>query len=304
MTGRHTFNELFMENVRVPRDCLVGEINRGWYIAAATLDFERSGINRVVAGFRAYEELKDYARETMVAGRALMAEGTVRNKLAELGIEFVAGRLLAYRVASMQAKGQIPNAEASMSKLFGSSSSSAWRGRCPGARPCGTARAGQQMGAARRAARDVLPGGVRAHSRRGHERDHARHHRGPRPGPSAGLAPLRCMDTPIEAAPAADARSISPLWYVFAIFVAIAGGALGILSAIVQEVRAGGFILLPIVGAPVIERPEADRSLHPARPLAVVLRSQLFTALLSALAGLTFGVIEAFVYVTLIPTTL
>jgi alkylation response protein AidB-like acyl-CoA dehydrogenase len=120
MTGRHTFNELFMENVRVSRDCLVGEMNRGWYIAAATLDFERSGINRVVAGLRAYEELKDYARETTVGLRPLMAEGTVRNKLAELGIEFVAGRLLAYRVASMQAKGQIPNAEASMSKLFGS----------------------------------------------------------------------------------------------------------------------------------------------------------------------------------------
>jgi len=120
MTGRHTFNELFMENVRVPRDCLVGELNRGWYIAAATLDFERSGINRVVAGFRAYQELLEYARETTFGGRSLMVEGTVRNKLAELGIEFVAGRLLAYRVASMQAKGQIPNAEASMSKLFGS----------------------------------------------------------------------------------------------------------------------------------------------------------------------------------------
>ena len=120
MTGRHTFNELFMENARVPRDCLVGELNRGWYIAAATLDFERSGINRVIAGFRAYEELTEYARESRVDSRPLMAEGTVRSKLAELGIEFVAGRLLAYRVASMQAKGQIPNAEASMSKLYGS----------------------------------------------------------------------------------------------------------------------------------------------------------------------------------------
>lgn len=120
MTGRHAFNELFMENVRVPRDCLVGELNRGWYIAAATLDFERSGINRVVAGIRAYEELLEYARETRADGHPLMSDGTVRNKLAELGIEFVAGRLLAYRVASMQAKGQIPNAEASMSKLFGS----------------------------------------------------------------------------------------------------------------------------------------------------------------------------------------
>jgi alkylation response protein AidB-like acyl-CoA dehydrogenase len=120
MTGRHAFNELFMENVRVPRDCLVGELNRGWYIAAATLDFERSGINRVVAGIRSYEELVDFARETKADGASLISRRTVRNRLAELGIEFVAGRLLAYRVASMQAKGQIPNAEASMSKLFGS----------------------------------------------------------------------------------------------------------------------------------------------------------------------------------------
>ena len=52
MTNRHTFNEMFFDNVRIPRDCLVGELNRGWYIAAATLDFERSGINRVVAGIR------------------------------------------------------------------------------------------------------------------------------------------------------------------------------------------------------------------------------------------------------------
>ena len=120
MTGRHTFNELFFDNVRVPRDCLVGEMNRGWYIAAATLDFERSGINRVVTGIRVYDELLGYAAETLVDGRRLLDDMRVRHKLAELAIEFQAGRLLAYRVASMQARGQIPNAEASMSKLYGS----------------------------------------------------------------------------------------------------------------------------------------------------------------------------------------
>src|SRR3990172_2252631 len=120
MTSRHTFNELFMENARVPRDCLVGEMNRGWYIAAATLDFERSGINRVVTGIRVYDELLGYAAETLVDGRRLLDDMRVRHKLAELAIEFQAGRLLAYRVASMQARGQIPNAEASMSKLYGS----------------------------------------------------------------------------------------------------------------------------------------------------------------------------------------
>jgi len=45
---------------------------------------------------------------------------SVRAKLAELGIELNLGRLLAYRVASMQARGQVPNAEASMSKMYGS----------------------------------------------------------------------------------------------------------------------------------------------------------------------------------------
>jgi len=120
LLGRHTFNEVFFEDVRVPRDCLVGEENRGWYVAAATLDFERSGINRVVAGIRLYEELLEYAAQKRVDGRRLIDLTPVRHKLAEIGIEFMVGRLLAYRVASMQARGQVPNAEASMSKLFGS----------------------------------------------------------------------------------------------------------------------------------------------------------------------------------------
>ena len=119
MTGRHAFNEIFLQDVRIPRDCLVGELNQGWYVAAATLDFERSGINRVVAGYRLFEELLEYAAERRNGGRPLDS-GPVRHRLSELAIEFQAGRMLSYRVASMQARGEIPNAEASMSKLLGS----------------------------------------------------------------------------------------------------------------------------------------------------------------------------------------
>ena len=119
MLGRNTFNEVFFDNARIPRDCLVGELNRGWYVAAATLDFERSGINRVVMGIRMHEELIEYAAEAGADGGRLLDDIRVRQKLAELAIEFQAGRLLAYRIASMQEKGQIPNAEASMSKLYG-----------------------------------------------------------------------------------------------------------------------------------------------------------------------------------------
>jgi alkylation response protein AidB-like acyl-CoA dehydrogenase len=119
MLGRKTFNEVFFDNARIPRDCLVGELNRGWYVAAATLDFERSGINRVVMGYRMHEELVEYAAQARADGGRLLDDIRVRHKLAELAIEFQAGRLLAYRVASMQEKGQVPNAEASMSKLYG-----------------------------------------------------------------------------------------------------------------------------------------------------------------------------------------
>lgn len=128
LMGRANFNQVFLENVRVPRTAVAGELNRGWYVAAATLDFERSGINRVVAGMRTFEDLVEYAAQKKVngpsaalgTGRRLIDEPGVRPKLGELAIEFSVGRLLAYRVASMQARGQIPNAEASMSKLYGS----------------------------------------------------------------------------------------------------------------------------------------------------------------------------------------
>ena len=106
------------------------------------------------------------------------------------------------------------------------------------------------------------------------------------------------VEAPAETPFSEANRAVSPLWYAFAIFVAITGGVLGILGAIIQEVRAGGFILLPIIGAPVIE--EALKPTGVYFLLArwrFVLRSQLFTAFLAALAGLTFGLIEAFVYV-------
>ena len=44
MAGQAGFSEVFFDNVRIPKDYLVGELNRGWYHVAVALDFERSGI--------------------------------------------------------------------------------------------------------------------------------------------------------------------------------------------------------------------------------------------------------------------
>ena len=120
MLGRHQFNEVFFEDVRVSRDTLLGEMNRGWYIATTTLDFERSGIQRVIGSMRTYDMLADYARQTKRNGSPLAEHPLVRHKLADLKIEFEVGRLLSYRVAWMQSQGLIPNYEASVSKMYGS----------------------------------------------------------------------------------------------------------------------------------------------------------------------------------------
>ena len=115
MTGRHHFNEVFFEDVRVPVDRRVGEEDRGWYVLAEHLDFERSGIERLIEFERLFRRVLDFARSQ---GDAL--DHSVRMRLADLETELQVGRLLCYRSAWLQSVGAVPNYEASMSKLFGS----------------------------------------------------------------------------------------------------------------------------------------------------------------------------------------
>ncbi len=109
------FCEVFLEDVRIPADCLVGEENRGWYIATTTLDQERSSINRVVMTRSTQEALVDYVREQPF----LRTRAEIRHELASRSIDFEVGRWLCYRVAEMQSRGIVPNYEASISKVFG-----------------------------------------------------------------------------------------------------------------------------------------------------------------------------------------
>ncbi|MCZ2108618.1 MAG: acyl-CoA dehydrogenase family protein [Dehalococcoidia bacterium] len=117
MANRHNFNEVFFEDVRVPATQVVGEVNRGWYHMAVALDFERSGIQAFAGGRRNVERLVEIAKaRPELAGR----RPSVRMELADRMVDINVGTFLAYRVATMQAKGLVPNHEASASKLFGS----------------------------------------------------------------------------------------------------------------------------------------------------------------------------------------
>ena len=115
MGNQHHFNEVYFDNVRVPRQNLVGEENRGWYVTAGNLDFERSGIERIATSGLLFTEVMTYAKT--LKGDPRFAR--LRTELAERYLELQTGRLLAYRVAWQLSKNQLPNYEASMSKVFG-----------------------------------------------------------------------------------------------------------------------------------------------------------------------------------------
>jgi alkylation response protein AidB-like acyl-CoA dehydrogenase len=120
MADEAGFNEVFFENVRVPRSGLLGELNRGWYMATTTLDFERSSASTSAGIRRSLEELTRYARDTRHNGSALMDTSHVRHQLADLWVDVNLARLLSYRVVSQQERGEVPNYEASIVKVFNS----------------------------------------------------------------------------------------------------------------------------------------------------------------------------------------
>jgi alkylation response protein AidB-like acyl-CoA dehydrogenase len=118
MMNNHAFNEVYFENARVPAANLLGEENRGWYMATTTLDFERSSIGGAVGARKMLEDLVAYAKDTKLNGHRLADETRVKVRLADAAIEAEMGRLLSYRVAAMQARGLVPNYESSIAKLF------------------------------------------------------------------------------------------------------------------------------------------------------------------------------------------
>ena len=112
MTGVAWFNEVFFDDVRVPRENMVGALNQGWQIAITTLAHERSGSAphaRIAGDLR---DVMALARRTGAAG-----DRRWRQRLAQSFIETEIVRLLAYKqVTEMMRQGQ-PGPEGSYLKL-------------------------------------------------------------------------------------------------------------------------------------------------------------------------------------------
>ena len=121
MAWQHGFNETFFEDVRVPVKNLVGDENRGWYVGASLLDFERSNIAGAIENRRLISDLIDHAKSDEGRGHSRLAESTgLRHEVAEAFVQTEVLFNFSFRVISMQNRGLIPNYEASTSKLFNS----------------------------------------------------------------------------------------------------------------------------------------------------------------------------------------
>jgi alkylation response protein AidB-like acyl-CoA dehydrogenase len=118
MTGNSGFNEVFFEDVRVPKKNLVGGKNQGWQVAMTTLMFERSGIGGGDSGALGMcQELAELARKLPSNGGSGWDDANVRQRVAEFYCEAVAIKYLGYRQLTRQLKGLPPGPEGSMIKL-------------------------------------------------------------------------------------------------------------------------------------------------------------------------------------------
>ena len=119
MAGVHSFNQVVFDDVRVPQANLVGDLNDGWRVGMTVLNFERSGIDYAAWARAALEELVDYVKNDDSLVSTVKTGPEVRGKLASLNTEIEAARLLCYDVAWRQGQGEVPSAEASISKVAG-----------------------------------------------------------------------------------------------------------------------------------------------------------------------------------------
>src|SRR5438876_3539389 len=118
-TGHAHFNEVFFEDVKVPKENLLGPLNQGWKVTTTTLMHERhsAGNRNNVAQL---ERLIALAKTLDHDGRPAWDDQVIRQKLAQLAIDCEAFKYTRLRGLTRQLRGEPPGPEGSILKLTGS----------------------------------------------------------------------------------------------------------------------------------------------------------------------------------------
>jgi len=113
MDGTHHFSDVFFDDVRIPKENVLGEVNKGWAVAMALMNYDRTLMEPLGQIKRLIEVMVEHVNKTGDSKNPV-----VRQKLAQLAIETEVCHLLAYKIAAAEdAKLPIVN-EASMSKIM------------------------------------------------------------------------------------------------------------------------------------------------------------------------------------------
>ena len=116
--GTARTNEVFLEDVRVSSDALLGEENMGWYVGAMGLNLDRVGANRYLISVRRDEDIINWVKENRFEGYSPAEEDSVRDRLAELWIEAQVCRLMTMRSMSIVERGGEFTYEGSAEKVW------------------------------------------------------------------------------------------------------------------------------------------------------------------------------------------
>lgn len=117
MTGDPGFNEVFFEDVRVPRSNLVGQLNDGWTVANSTLLHERNMLASTTRTQQILDNLLRLARTQQRNGRPASKDPLIRQRLADLAIKVETMKLESYRQLTDALRKRPPGINASVNKL-------------------------------------------------------------------------------------------------------------------------------------------------------------------------------------------
>jgi len=113
ITGTAEFNETFFDNVRIPRDQVIGEVNMGWYVAAGALEHERSSIGAAIAR---ENSVKDIIRLAKEMGRN--EDPAIRPRLAQLYVDSMVLKYMALRGLTHELREGRPGPQGTVSSVF------------------------------------------------------------------------------------------------------------------------------------------------------------------------------------------
>jgi alkylation response protein AidB-like acyl-CoA dehydrogenase len=115
MPGQQEVNQVFYDDVKVPKENLIGKENEGWTYAKYLLEFERG--NAGAPGLkRAVKKIRKIASETDASGERLIDDISFRSRLDQLEIDVIAMEFVELKMFSAMAAGARPGAESSMLK--------------------------------------------------------------------------------------------------------------------------------------------------------------------------------------------